>query len=485
MSNNTTSGSAIRLRVDLEDAEVPVWRVIEVDADITLADLHLVIQLAMGWLDYHLHAFSEGDPHQHGPASGRRWETKDLSSDPDEDASDEAETLVNEVLSEHRRRLFYEYDFGDSWIHRIEWIGQAPREPAEDPAQEPAQEPGETALARVLDGGGRCPLEDSGGVDGWADLARCIAGPDSPERDDMMAWASTAIGSDGQLDVTSFDIAAANRAMHTLSVLVGRFQSITASRVKATVLDELLMRLPMFAAIHCAQRANLPADFLANPAAPAWRRVTPELAAATLRPLSWLLEQIGPRGLMLTQAGWLPPKLVAESINVLGIDSRFMIGRPTESKIVALARLRALAEKLGLIRKSRGRLSITKDAAAAIADPVAFEELLAQRLGTRKFGPAEHDAVVIVAMFAAFLGERPVHEFWNDVATVLTALGWNAGMFGVSAGDASRVAMPARTVFEYTRALKVDDAAFVAQPGLHELARSVLAAPVPATRPNW
>jgi hypothetical protein len=488
----------VRLRVNLEGAETPVWRVIEVGGHLTLADLHAIIQRAMGWTDSHLHAFSEHGPYGHEPGSPRRWETKDLAVEPDDEADDEAETLVGEVLNQRARRLFYEYDFGDRWIHRLEWIAQSPRGP------------GDAGLARVLDGAGRCPLEDSGGVGGWAALARVIADRHSPEREQMLFWAADGIGHDGLLDVASFDLKTANRAVHDLSVLARRFRGIEGGAVKATALDELLMRLPLPVAMRFADRAGLPVDFLADPGAPDWGRVDPESAAATLRPLIWLLERIGPRGLTLTQAGWLPPNLLDEALDAFDLDRRWLPRRLSESRLPPLAQLRRLAEELGLIRKSRGRLSLTKSALAAVADPVALWELVALRLGTRKFGPAQHDAVILAAVGAAFMDERPTDEFWMDMADALTALGWVAGnSFGVSPGIAADLAQPAITLFERTGALqpfssgvpfgdragapaRVPASAhagawkhvFVAQPGLRELARSVLAAPAPAARPE-
>ena len=42
------------LRIELKDADPPIWRVIEVPTSITLKVLHDIVQAAMGWLDYHL-----------------------------------------------------------------------------------------------------------------------------------------------------------------------------------------------------------------------------------------------------------------------------------------------------------------------------------------------------------------------------------------------------------------------------------------------
>lgn len=54
----STSPSRIcRVKVSLLYMGPPIWRIIEVPETYTFWDLHVAIQDAMGWLDYHLHAF--------------------------------------------------------------------------------------------------------------------------------------------------------------------------------------------------------------------------------------------------------------------------------------------------------------------------------------------------------------------------------------------------------------------------------------------
>ena len=49
-----------RLRIDLDEMPRLVWRRVEVPTEIRLSDLHLVIQAAMGWENYHLYHFRIG-----------------------------------------------------------------------------------------------------------------------------------------------------------------------------------------------------------------------------------------------------------------------------------------------------------------------------------------------------------------------------------------------------------------------------------------
>ncbi len=59
-------GGTYRLRLTLADVDPPVWRRIEVPATMTLGKLHGILQVAMGWQDYHLHLF-EIDGRTYGP----------------------------------------------------------------------------------------------------------------------------------------------------------------------------------------------------------------------------------------------------------------------------------------------------------------------------------------------------------------------------------------------------------------------------------
>jgi len=57
-----------QLKITLRDSHPPIWRRIRVASDITLAQLHRILQVVMGWTDSHLHQFiahgvSYGTPH--------------------------------------------------------------------------------------------------------------------------------------------------------------------------------------------------------------------------------------------------------------------------------------------------------------------------------------------------------------------------------------------------------------------------------------
>jgi hypothetical protein len=166
------------LRVTLVDVEPTVWREILVPVDLTFAQLHTVLQTAMGWEDCHLHEFSVGDLSIGPPAP------KDFFAG-DRHLLDERRARLGDVL-DGRRKFRYWYDFGDDWWHEIS-IRKCPA--------------GEAGGLRLLAGAGACPPEDCGGPYGYAELLRALADPKHPQHRELREWA-------GDFDPQQFDFGA-------------------------------------------------------------------------------------------------------------------------------------------------------------------------------------------------------------------------------------------------------------------------------------
>jgi hypothetical protein len=94
-------GPAYQLTVTLDEVYPPVWRRIHVPARMSLAALHDVVVVAMGWEGYHLSRFGML---AFGDVCGEHDPT----------------TALDVVLRKPGDRLGYLYDFGDLWIHHIE-----------------------------------------------------------------------------------------------------------------------------------------------------------------------------------------------------------------------------------------------------------------------------------------------------------------------------------------------------------------------------
>jgi Plasmid pRiA4b ORF-3-like protein len=172
----------LQMRVALADVDrPPVWRQMVIPAGYTLDRVHGVIQAAMGWQDSHLHRFRIAD-REYGPEY----------LDDELDTLDEKQFRIGDLMTTGDL-AGYEYDFGDGWEHELAVEGRAVADA--------------TAVYPQCTGAeGACPPEDCGGPGGFADLKELLAGPPSPEREEMRAWA----GED--YDPAHFDLAAANAA---------------------------------------------------------------------------------------------------------------------------------------------------------------------------------------------------------------------------------------------------------------------------------
>jgi hypothetical protein len=175
-----------QVRITLaEVADPPVWRRVLVSAAMGLDRLHDVIQAAMGWLDYHLHVFSDGRTQYGVP-------------DPELQFRDERTATVRDLLPSVGSRARYTYDFGDDWEHEIVVEQQLAAEP-------------NMAYPVCVAGAGACPPEDCGGAWGYEHLREVLADPTSDEHQDMVAWLGLVRASD--FDPHRFDVDQANRAL--------------------------------------------------------------------------------------------------------------------------------------------------------------------------------------------------------------------------------------------------------------------------------
>ncbi|MEU5869595.1 plasmid pRiA4b ORF-3 family protein [Nonomuraea sp. NPDC047529] len=137
------SGRVHQIKITLRDVQTPVWRRVHVPSTATLAELHEVVQVAMGWEQHHLHLFSDGDV-EYG-----------------DNARDESAVTLATLIPQVGDWLGYRYDMGNCWDHDlvVEKVHQAARN---------------TTYPRCSAGGRACPPEDSGGPEGYAEHLRAL-----------------------------------------------------------------------------------------------------------------------------------------------------------------------------------------------------------------------------------------------------------------------------------------------------------------------
>lgn len=178
-----------QLKITLKGSKPAIWRRIQVASDINLSKLHDVIQIAMGWGQSHLHQFIIG-----GIYFGKIFKD-DFDGG---DMEDETKVKLFHVMEAPKSHILYEYDFGDSWEHKIVLEKILPTREKKIPFV-------------CLAGERACPPEDCGGIWGYEELLRLIKNPKDPDYKDRMEW----LGDD--FDPEIFDINDVNEVLELIN----------------------------------------------------------------------------------------------------------------------------------------------------------------------------------------------------------------------------------------------------------------------------
>lgn len=158
-----------QFKITLKGIRPPIWRRIQVPETYTFWDLHVAIQDAMGWDDYHLHEFEVTSP-----STGSTVNIGTPHEEYGEKVLREDKQKIKDYFTANNRSAEYMYDFGDSWVHTVRLEKILPREGGRYPC---------------CTGGERaCPPEDCGGVWGYEELLEVLKNPDHAEYEEMVDW---------------------------------------------------------------------------------------------------------------------------------------------------------------------------------------------------------------------------------------------------------------------------------------------------------
>ena len=181
----SASKTIYQIKVTLNDSKPPIWRRLLVSDTTTLLQFHDILQIVMGWADYHLHMFT---------VNGQIYGNPEDDEYGDMGTKNESRFKLNQLVEREGFKFRYEYDFGDSWLHDliVEKIL-----PAEKEAHYPVCIAGKRA----------CPPEDSGGVGGYEEILEASTNPKHPEHDRYLEW----IGEN--FDPEHFDLDEVNKVL--------------------------------------------------------------------------------------------------------------------------------------------------------------------------------------------------------------------------------------------------------------------------------
>ena len=195
--------SPLKLKINLENMPLQVYRRILVPENINMMQLHFVIQISMGWEFEHLFQFSD-----------KKYDYSIIVKIPFEDDFDDfnpfrhREILLpeNVKLAETFKMLreakpfYYCYDFGDDWYHKITFQKPIKKDLAAFKGQ-----------PILVDAAGACPPEDVGGPWGYASFLEIMNDKKHPEHDEFKEWAG--LDPKEEFDEESVDIESINHSL--------------------------------------------------------------------------------------------------------------------------------------------------------------------------------------------------------------------------------------------------------------------------------
>lgn len=170
----THKNHVLQFRIELESIEPVIWRRILVPSDYNFWDLHVAIQDAMGWLDYHLHHFEIQGKGKH--------KTENIGIPDFEGFHGENyevlpgwEIPVLPTFNELGVTARYFYDYGDNWIHHVMLEGYIFKHK-------------KVKYPVCIGGEHACPPEDCGGVDSYYEILQILSKPENEEYESMLEW---------------------------------------------------------------------------------------------------------------------------------------------------------------------------------------------------------------------------------------------------------------------------------------------------------
>jgi hypothetical protein len=382
-----------RVLTHLDDSDPTIWRRLDLRSNLTLDLLHQVLQVAFDWTDSHLHRFSLG-----GGAFDHNsqlflcpYDLDNKEWPEDEDGLPAAETRLDETLSEPGDVLHYLYDYGDNWelTLRLEDVF-----PAEN----------DCPAAVVVDGERAAPPEDCGHLVDADSLSEVLPDPALFERERVNKGFGDAyfVLREAGVDARLVDLA--HRLTYT--PYGGDLTKAALTLAGARSLDAVAV-------------------------------------AENLRAYQWFLDRANCGGIPLTTAGYLKPADVEEASKVVPVMNDWIGKRNREIQCYPLLRFREGVQSLGLLRKHKGTLLLTKAGVAAQRDADRLWEHLAGRLipkSDEKFGAQA--TLLMLALAAASAGSKLP---FDKIAALLAELGWRYSD-GRSISESSLRQLPAYEV---------------------------------------
>ena len=287
----------------------------------------------------------------------------------DDDGLPASQVRLDETLQDPGDQLRYLYDYGDTWELTLQ-------------LEQVLTGLDDSATAVLVDGRRAAPPEDCGGLTDADDLAQVLDDPARFEPDEI------------------------NKALR------GPFFVMREAGVDGRLVD----------LVHRLESTPIGAGLAARLTRLVSEPVTVEAAETSLQAHRWFLDRASDGGIPLTSAGYLKPADVVAASEIVPAMGDWIGTNNREVHCAPLLDFRQSLQSLGLLRKYKGALLLTRAGAAARRDATTLWHHLAERLLPAAGDTFEGQAGLLLLAYAGSNedAELPLGE----IAAALTELGW-------------------------------------------------------------
>lgn len=191
----------IQLKISLTHSKPLIWRQFLVTKDTTFFELHHIIQIVMGWDNYHMFEFD-----LEGYRIGEVDEDEKSNGYGGDQVLNSIEVKLSDVITQQKDIINYLYDFGDGWKHQIK--------------VEKFHNIDNTLKYPIcIDGQMNCPPEDCGGIGSFYHCIDVLKDKKHPDHKAIAQWFNK------KYNIEQFDKEKVNRKLKGLDKYIRKWIS--------------------------------------------------------------------------------------------------------------------------------------------------------------------------------------------------------------------------------------------------------------------
>jgi hypothetical protein len=431
----------VEVKVTLQNAELEIWRVFESTTHINLDVLHEAFQIAFGFNSRHLHNFTTLKPEELFEKDGITWvpdieEYENPVYEEDSvtnEARDEVECSLEDLLNSKIYTIYYEYDLGDSWTFKVELIDKKGKDTADS-----------NNVISLIDGKGAGPLEDSGGISGYAEIVKNQQKfiENKTNFNKLHIGAKEGVLLSGEYNSTEWillttpwwqgpnflDIKAINFGIQIKLCQIASAPKTEKRTLFVQTFEEALPSGVLYYYLSHYVRANDKlSGILDNSNSPK------KSLESTIGAIYSILKKIDAldNGLVLTSAGNFPSFFVKEIVQESNIESDYY-DTFYEKNYPFVRNMHEVLKKLKIIKKYKDNCILTKETKAKLGTIEDFFQHLAAKIIKTMSSQSEYSFFGFTNFLIDVLSDdvKLLYNYESNLATLLSYMGYSADDYG-------------------------------------------------------